>query len=194
MRQPLTVWDVLVLCATAIMMAVVASIMVGCSVPAAGRRVAAHAARDAATLHAATPSPTSARLVVSTMAIADYAGPPDVAVLPPEAPDADKLEELKDDVEELRNVSTGLDWLLGKAPWLRTVLGVLGSLTGVLAALYSGRYVLALRRAMGLVTGAIERKGSKQVKAEVEKTARGTWIESLIARWAARAEKDALPL
>ncbi len=152
---------------------------IGCIAPQSLKRVAAHNVRDATAAHKENPTDTTKRLVIGTMAVADWTGEPKELV---------KVEQHEQDVKELRATSKGLDWLFGKAPWLKTVLGILGSLGGLGTAIYTGNYILAARRVIGVLTGAIEKKGNKEVKGQVAKDTKGSKIVNMLSRWIGRAE------
>ncbi len=146
----------------------------GC-VAQSSKRMGAHNARDAVMVHKANPTEASDRLVRGTAGQTEYLGEPKIPV---------KVAEFEADLQELHKASEGL---LGGG-WLAVVLGSIGSLAGAAVALWTGNYVLAARKIIGILTSSIETTGTSTLKKSVATATKGLQIGPMLDRWVTRAE------
>lgn len=162
-------------------MALIVGLLAGISatgcVAQSSKRMGVHTVRDARIVHKENPTEATERLVLGNEAQAEYLGAPKDPV---------KVEDFEADLKQLKTDSVGL---FGRFPWLKVILGGLGSIVLTAAGLAGAKYGFLLRAGMGILTAAIEKTGTKAVKDTVAAASKGTKTGALIHRWAKKAEE-----
>lgn len=136
-------------------------------------------------------SPGKARALSIVDALIKVKGEPSEAILPVTSPDAEKDKEAASIVKEIEEQSNFFGGLFGG--WFGTIASVGASIAGIGYLAYTGRWALAGRQLISLVTEGVQ-KGrvngwtAEELKDHIAANTEGKWYKPFLDKYVGKAK------